>query len=80
MTKNSVSQQTTKTKWKNKLHSLVSRSNQDGISKLKTAPQLAETKIIGRNSKENTQNKVNQKEVPQLKKYFNTFTKIETKL
>ena len=46
------------------LLSLVSRSNQDGISKLNTAPQLTETTIIDRNSKEHTQNKVNKKELP----------------
>ena len=59
---------------------LVSRSNQDAISKLNTAPQLAETIIFDRNSKEHTQNKVNQKKLPQLQKYFSRFTKIETKL
>ena len=58
---------------------MVSRSNQDGKSKLNTDPQLAETIIIDRSSKELTQNKVNQKELPQLKKYFSSFMKIETK-
>ena len=43
------------------------------------APQLAETTIIYRNSKEYPQNKVRQKELPQLKKCFSSFTKIETK-
>ena len=43
--------------------SLVSRSNLDGISKLNTAPQLTETITIDRNSREHTQNKVNQKEL-----------------
>ena len=60
--------------------SLVPRSNQDGISKLSTASQLAETKIVDRNSKEHTQNKVNQKELSQMKQYFSFFTKTETKL
>ena len=60
--------------------SLVSKSNQDGTCKLNTVPHLAETIIIDRNSKEHIQNKVNQKELPQLKKYFSSFTKIETKL
>ena len=32
------------------------------------------------NSKEHTQNEVNQKELPQLKKYFSSFIKIEAKL
>ena len=58
---------------------MVSRSNQDGKSKLNTDPQLAETIIIDRSSKELSQNKVNQKELPQLKKYFSSFMKIETK-
>ena len=49
-------------------------------SKLGTGPQLAKTIIIDRNSKEHTQNKVNQKELLQLKKYFSSFTKIGTKL
>ena len=60
--------------------SLLSRSNQDGISKLNTASQLAETITTHRNSKERTQNKVNQKELPQLNKYLSSFTKIEKKL
>ena len=42
--------------------SLVCRSNQVGISKSNTVPQLAEAVIIDRNSKEHTQNEVNQKE------------------
>ena len=58
----------------------MSRSNQNGISKLNTDPQLAETITIDRNSKEHTQNKINQKELPQLKKYFSCFIKTETKL
>ena len=53
-----------------KLLSLVRRSNQDGISKSNTAPQLAEAVIIDRNSKEHPQNEVNQKELSQLKKHF----------
>ena len=44
--------------------------NQVGISKSNTVPQLAEAVITGRNSKENPQNEVNQKELPQLKKHF----------
>ena len=60
---------------------LVSRSNQDGIPKLNTDSQLAETIIIiDKNSKEHTQNRVNQKELSQLKKYFSSFIKIEIKL
>ena len=43
-------------------------------------PQLAETIIIDWNSKEHTQNKVYQKELPQLKKCFSSFIKIETRL
>ena len=70
----------TKTNWKNQLLSLVSRSNQDGISKLNTAAQLAEAKIDDRNFKGHTQNRVNQKELPEIKKYFSSFIKIETKL
>ena len=65
--------QTWKTKLKNKVLSLVSRSNEDGISKSNTAPQLTETIIIDMNSKEHPQNKVNQKELPQLKKYYSYF-------
>ena len=48
-----------KTKWKIRCL-VVSRSNQDEISKLNIAPQLAETIIIDRNSKKYTQNNVNQ--------------------
>ena len=60
-----------KTKGKKKVLSLVSRSNQDGISKSNTASQLtAGITIIDRNSKEHPQNKVNQKQLPQLNKYF----------
>ena len=36
--------------------------------------------MIDKNSKGNTRNKVNQKELLQLKKYFGSFTKTETKL
>ena len=50
--------------------SLVWRRNQDGISKSNTSPQLAEAVIIDSNSKQHPQNEVNQKELPQLKKYF----------
>ena len=57
---------------------LVSRSNQDGISKFNTGSQLAETIIIDKNSKEHTQNRVNQKELSQLK-YFSSFIKIAIK-
>lgn len=38
---------------------------------------MAETKTNDRNSKEHTRNKVNQKELPQLKKYFTSFTKFK---
>ena len=48
--------------------SLVSRSS-----------QLVEKIIIDRNSKEHTQNKVNQKELPQLKKKFHFPHKVEAK-
>ena len=65
---------------KNNVLSLVSRSNLDGISKSNTAPQLVEAIIIDSNSKEHPQNKFNQKELPELKKYFTSFIKIETKL
>ena len=50
--------------------SLVWRSNQVRISKSNFIPQLAEAVIIDRNSKEHLQNEANQKELPQLKKYF----------
>ena len=53
---------------------------EDGISKLKTAPKLVETIIIDRNSKEHTKNKVNQKDLTQLKKYVSSFAKNEIKL
>ena len=35
--------------------------------------QLTRIIIINRNSKEHRQNKVNQKQLPQLKKYFRSF-------
>ena len=54
-----------------KVLSLVSRSNQDGISKLSAVSELAETIITDRNCKEQN-NKNNQKELPQLKNYFNS--------
>ena len=59
---------------------MVSRSNQDEICKLYTDPQLSEATIIYKNSKEHTSKKVNQKELPLLKKYFSSFIKTETKL
>ena len=52
----------------------------DGISRLNIASQLSETIITDRNYKEHTQNNANQKELPQLKKYFSPFTESETKL
>ena len=58
----------------------MSRSNEDGTSKSNTAPKLAETITTDGNSKEHPQNKVNLKELPQLKKYFNFFITIEKKL
>ena len=64
MTKNPIFHTKTETKWKNKLLRLVSRSNQDGVSKLNTDPKLSETIINDRNSKEHTQNKVKRKELP----------------
>ena len=69
MTKN----QKWKTKWKNKVLSLVSGSNRDGISKPNTVTQLTVITIINWNSKVDPQNKVNQEGLPQLKKYFNSF-------
>ena len=58
---------------------LVSRSNQGGIPKVNTVPQLVETIIIDMSFKDYTQNKGNRKELPKLKKYFSSFSKIETK-
>ena len=70
MTKN----QKWKTELKNKVLNLVSRSNKDGISKLNTAPQLTGIIIIiDMNFKKHPENKVNQKELPQWKKYFSSF-------
>ena len=69
-----------KTKLTNRILSLVSISNQDVISKSNTTPELAETVIVNRNSKEPSQNKVIRKELLQLKKYLNFFIKIKTKL
>ena len=46
------------------------RSNQVGISKSNTVPQLAEAVTIERDSKEYPENEVNQNEVPELKKHF----------
>lgn len=60
--------------------SLVSRGNQDEISKSDAAPQLAETIVIDKNFKKHPQNKVNKKERPQLNKHFSSFTQTETKL
>ena len=48
--------------WKAFQLSLVSRSNQDGISKSKTALLLTEVIVIDRNSKEHPNNKKNQNE------------------
>ena len=60
--------------------SLPSRSNQDGISKSNTAPQLAGTVVHDKNTKEHPKNKVNQKELLQLIKNISvTSLKIETK-
>ena len=50
--------------------SLVSRTNQDGIFKSDTAPQLAETIVTDRNSKEYPKKKVNKKELPRLNIYI----------
>ena len=63
MTKN----QKSKTKWKNKLLSLVSGSKRDGIFKPNTATQLTVITIINWNSKVDPQNKVKQEGLPQLK-------------
>ena len=38
---------------------------------------MAEIKTTDRNSEETTRNKVNQKELPQLKKYSTSFTKLK---
>ena len=67
-----------KTKRKNKVLTLVLKDNQDGISKSNTAPQLVGTKIIGMNSKDHPESKVNRKQLVQLKKYFSSFIKIES--
>ena len=40
------------------------------MSKSNNAPQLTETAIIDKNSKEHPQNEINQKELPQLMKHF----------
>ena len=75
MTKN----QKWKTELKNKVLNLVSRSNKDGISKLNTAPQLTgKIIIIDMNFKKHPKNKVNQKELPQWKKYFSSLIYTET--
>ena len=50
------------------LFGLVTRSNHEGISKTNTVPQPAESKVTDRNPKGHPQNKVNQKELPQLKR------------
>ena len=65
--------QKSKSKWQNKALSSISKNNQNGISKSNTAPQIKRIMIIDRNSKEHPQNKYNQKELPQLKKYFSSF-------
>ena len=51
---------------KSMIQSLPSRSNQYGISKSNTVPQLAGTVAHDKNTKEHPKNKVNQKELPQL--------------
>ena len=45
---------------------MPSRSNQDGISKSNTAPQLTGTVVCDKNTKEHPENKFHQKELPQL--------------
>ena len=47
--------------WKNKILNLVSISNQGRISKSNTAPKIIGILTIDRNSKEHSQNRVNQK-------------------
>ena len=47
-----------------------------GISNSNTIPQLAEA-VMDRNSTEHTQNEVNQKEQPQLKKHITKITECE---
>ena len=51
---------------KSMTQSLPSRINQDEFSKSNTAPQSAGTGVHDKNTKENLNNKVNQKELPQL--------------
>ena len=53
---------------------------EDEISRLNTAAQLAETIMIDRHSKEHAQNKVDQKQLLQLKKHCRSLAKSETKL
>ena len=60
----------------NKILRLVLRIYWDCVSKLNTASKLVQTIIIDRNSKEHIQNKVYQKELPQLKKYLSPLDKI----
>ena len=50
----------------NMVHNIASKINQDGISKSKTAPLLAETMVTHRNAKEHPKNKINQKWPSQL--------------
>ena len=64
-----IENQKRKRKWKIKVLSLVSGSNEDGISKSNT--QI--TVIINRHSKKHPQIEVNQTELPQLKKFFSSF-------
>ena len=71
--------QTWKTKWKNEVLSLLSRGNQDGISKSYTALQLTGI-IIDKNSKKHPQNKLNQKDLSQLMKYFSSSFKLKQKV
>ena len=42
------------------VHNVSSRSNQDGISKSKTVPLLAETMVTDGNAKEHPKNEINQ--------------------
>ena len=75
MTKNSVSvsvshlklKQTKSPTIKSMTQSLPSRSNQDEFSKSNTAPQSAGSSVVhDKNTKEHLNNKVNQKDLPQL--------------
>ena len=72
MTKNPASvsnlklRQTESPTIKSMTQSLPSRSNQNGISKSNTPPELAGIIVHGKSTKGHSKNKVNKKELPQL--------------